>query len=87
MSAGPKRANSYDCGAPTPAVGSRWVWELGDRRAQQDVRVTDVMWDGEEWWVELAVTDLPRWRSGVVSGGHYWNDLGRFWEACSPVPA
>ena len=89
----PKRVNSYDRDAPTPAIGSRWVWELGKPHAQETITVTDVHWNGEEWWVETVADDRPRRGPvtgrtfGVVAGKPYWNDLGRFWEAVSLIPS
>ena len=89
MRAMPKRVNSYDRDAPTPAVRSRWIWEPGKPWAQETITVTDVKWNGEEWWV-CTVADFPRWEPGrpitsnafgVVPGKPYWNDLSRFWEA------
>jgi len=68
------RISSYDRDAPVPEVRSRWVWEAGRPGARQGVTVTDVMWNGEEWWVQSQ-----------GSSGRYWNDLGRFWEAVSPA--
>ena len=74
--------SSYDHDAPTPPVGSEWMWEKRRWKWSEipvfvpavqrgiNIRVTveEVKWNGEEWWVK-------------VSG--YWNDLGRFWEAVS----
>ena len=89
----PKRVSSYDRDAPTPAINSRWIWELGKPIAEETITVTNVEWNGEEWWVE-TVAD-PRPRRGFVIGNlypparqrPYWNDLSRFWEAVSTVPA
>ncbi len=88
----PRRVNSYDRDAPTPAIKSRWVWEYGKPHAQETITVTDVRWNGEEWWVEAVADDRPlrvwprRGEFGVRAGKPYWNDLGRFWEAVSAVP-
>lgn len=85
----PKRVSSYDRDAPTPAIGSRWTWEAGKPHAQETITVTDVKWNGEEWWVETVADDRPfrspvtRTTVCVVPGKPYWNDLGRFWEAVS----
>lgn len=76
----PMRVSSYDRDAPVPAVGSRWIWERGNPRAQVTIKVTGLNWNGEEWWVEASVVHPP------LPGGPYWNDLDRFWEAVSPVP-
>ena len=79
-----QRVNSYDRDAPTPAIGSRWIWELGKPWAQETLTVTEVEWNGEEWWV-CTISDGPPRGSGIL-GKPYWNDLSRFWEAVSPPP-
>lgn len=56
-----------------PRVGSRWTWEPDKPHARQEITVAEVKWNGEEWWV-LCDGEGGRWR--------YWNDLGRFIEAC-----
>jgi hypothetical protein len=65
---------------------------MGKPHAEQVITVTDVKWNGEEWWVE-TVADSRRpsgfitgIRFGVIAGKSYWNDLSRFWEAVSPIP-
>jgi hypothetical protein len=92
MSAGiPRRVNSYNRDAPTPAIGSRWIWEYGKPHAQETITVTKVEWNGEEWWVESVCDDRPlrgpisRETFGVIPGKPYWNDLSRFWEAVSMI--
>lgn len=87
MTAKPRKwISSYDANAPTPEVGSEWIWEKriwssdlpSIRRSplmqgvNVRVAVEEVKWNGEEWWVKV---------------GGYWNDLSRFWEAVSPAPA
>lgn len=67
--------DSYDRKAPTPELGSRWTWEAGDARAEERIVVTEVRWNGEEWWVRT-------WGDGT--GLEHWNDLSRFWEAVTP---
>jgi hypothetical protein len=88
----PRGVSSYDPDALVPEVGSRWIWEAGKPHAQVTIRVTDARWNGEEWWVCSVAEDVPpgpprvgTWH-GVEPGKPYWNDLGRFWEAVSPVP-
>ena len=66
--------SSYDRGAPTPEVGSRWIWEPDKPQAREECVVVEVEWNGEEWWVKTK---------GPI--GAYWNDLSRFWEACVPL--
>jgi hypothetical protein len=62
--------SGYDRFAPTPAVGSRWVWEAKLPHAREEITIDEVLWNGEEWWI------LTRAAKGV-----YWNSLDRFWEA------
>jgi hypothetical protein len=88
----PRRVNSYDRDAPTPPIGSRWVWELGRPHVQETITVTGVEWNGEEWWVCTIADDRPRVgfitgkTFGVRPGKPYWNNLSRFWGAVSPIP-
>jgi hypothetical protein len=80
--------NSYDHDAPVPTVGSRWIWERGNETAEETIKVTDVKWNGEEWFVAtVAGPRPPRELNNTVPGRPYWNDLSRFWEAVSPLPA
>jgi len=85
----PMTVNSYDRTAKTPEVGSHWDWRSGKaarplgvpvdqwkpRPIYERVVVTEVKWNGEEWWVR---TDGPRF-------GSRWNDLGVFWENVKPA--
>ena len=79
----PRRISSYSRTARRPLVGTLWVWEPDLPYAVELVRVADVRWNGEEWWVG---TDHPR---SVTAPGELrrlmWNDLSRFWEACHHV--
>lgn len=70
--------SSYEPRAPTPAVGSTWIWEPNEPLARQAFTVTEVKWNGKEWWV--------RTRSNGEYGGAFWSDLSRFWEAAWPSP-
>jgi hypothetical protein len=83
-----RRVNSYDQNAPVPAIGSRWIWERGKPWAQETITVTDVKWNGEEWWVCTVIDNRPRRDPEYppVPGKPYWNDLSRFWEAVFPIP-
>ena len=85
-----QHVNSYDADAPTPEVGSWWDWYSGKTArplladddwkpepAYERVKVVEVKWNGEEWWVR---TDGPRF-------GLKWNDLGLFWENIKDVTA
>jgi hypothetical protein len=47
--------------------------------------VTEVKWNGEEWWVKTR-TLLPN-LTYPLSGSECWNDLSRFAEAAIPVGA
>lgn len=70
--------STYDRDAPRPELGSRWTWARnqpawsplnpGGAR-EDDVVVTEVKWNGEEWWVQ---TRGPR--------GEFWTDVNVFWE-------
>lgn len=77
-----ERVSSYDPNAPRPEVGSVWVWEIDQPTARELIRVTEVFWNGEEWWVR---TDALRVRTDTSPPASHLNDLSRFWEACTPV--
>lgn len=77
--------DSYDEDAPTPEVGSRWIWEPKKDHAREPVVVTEVKWNGEEWWVETEGSGRCFMLFGGSPPGRHWNDLGRFWEAVWPA--
>lgn len=62
-----------------PSVGSVWLWEPMSPHAWEVVRVTDVIWNGEEVMVESE----PLKPSALVmaDGPKVWNDFGRWIEA------
>lgn len=62
--------SSYDANAPTPPVGTRWIWEPNKPHATEEIEIVETIWNGEEWWV----------RTTGKTGIHL-NDLSRFWEA------
>lgn len=73
--------DSYDRGAQVPQVGSVWVWELDDPLARCLIRVVEVRWNGEEWWIRTdALLPAPYQGTRLC-----YNDAGRFDEACTPV--
>lgn len=72
--------NSYDPAAETPSLGSRWLWEIDSPDARCLVEVTEVSWNGEEWFIKTRVPAGPG--SPAVE---CWNDLDRFREATTPV--
>jgi hypothetical protein len=75
------KVDSYDPSAKVPEVGSVWVWELGAPHACCLIRVVEVRWNGEEWWVRTdALLPAPLQRSRRC-----FNDAGRFAEAVTPV--
>lgn len=90
--------SSYDHEAPVPEKGSVWMWEPAKPHARQRLEVTEVKWNGEEWWIKsknLPTKPLKRqsadwlicaqrgpWASRV--GDESWNDLSRFWQATRP---
>lgn len=81
--------SSYDRNAPTPTVGQTGWWrgKKGhvDTRppvimvgklfgnADERVAVTEVNWNGEEWWIRTRGPD-----------GEFWNDLSNFHEHWEP---
>jgi hypothetical protein len=88
-----KPVSSYDPQAPLPGVDSIWVWELDKPDACELIRVTEVFWNGEEWWVRtvrhpmryawlISEADLPR---PLRDPTEHLNDISRFWEAVTPV--
>lgn len=70
--------NSYDPAAPVPAVSTRWVWEIDSPHARCLIEVVEAKWNSEEWWVKV------RTLGGYES---HWVDLGRFFEAVTPIGA
>lgn len=78
---GMRRVNSYDPNARLPKVGTWWVWEIDAPHARSLIKVVRVDWNGEEWWVFTT--------RGADPGDYFdmplANDLGRFWEAVTPV--
>lgn len=76
--------SSYDRNAPVPKVGSRWVWEIDLPHAREIIEVTEVRWNGEEWFVGAKAL-LPNPTYPSHGDPVKWNDLGRFYEACLPV--
>ena len=70
---------SYDRNALRPLAGTLWAWEPQAEHAACLIKVTGVRWNGEEWHVGAQVMGTG------VSGGVWWNDLDRFWEACHYV--
>ena len=80
------RIDSYDLQAHTPAIGSRWVWEVDTPQARAIIEVIGVKWNGEEWWVRTR-TLLPNFSYPPAGTDKYDNDLSRFAEAVTPVGA
>ncbi len=82
-----KRVSSYDRRAPLPGIGSIWVWELDVPHACELIKVVEVFWNGEEWWVRTERLHKPLvnlWYPDNPSAVQL-NDIGRFWEAVTPV--
>lgn len=77
------KVNSYDKDTPRPKVGSRWVWEIDSPESRELIEVTNVFWNGEEWWVKTKSLLWPPLTIKIKD--EYLNDLSRFWEACVPV--
>lgn len=83
-----KRVSSYDPNAPLPTVGSRWVWEIDQPHARCLIEVTETFWNGEEWFVRtkaLLPDSYAQTPMALSRTSHPLNDVGRFWEACTPV--
>ena len=80
MTAGTKlrRIDSYNRTARRPLVGTLWMWE--PESAPALIRVTSVVWNGEEWRVGTLPLPAPPGPEREL-----WNDLSRFWEACHYV--
>jgi hypothetical protein len=76
--------DSYDPLAKTPLVGSCWVWEIDKPHARELVEVTEVKWNGEEWWVRSKGLLRAQVAFGR-DGDEPWNDLSRFMQAVTPV--
>lgn len=57
-----------------PHVGDIWVWEPLKPYAFELVKVTDVTWSGEEWFVESVGWARP-------DSERCWNGLSRWVEA------
>lgn len=73
--------DSYDPAAKVPEVDSVWVWELDAPHARCLIRVVEVRWNGEEWWVKSdALLTAPNQRAGAC-----YNDASRFAESVTPV--
>jgi hypothetical protein len=59
-----------------PNVGERWTWEPDKPHAREDVTITAVTWNGENWWIETE---------NLSNGKRCLNDWSRFMEACVMV--
>lgn len=54
-----------------PNVGDVWEWEPLAPHARETVTVTEVKWNGDEWWIE----------SDGTRTGRAWNSASRWVEA------
>lgn len=76
-----------------PREGGLWVWEADEPYGRALVRVQNVRWNGEEWWVDVVnladafgLTYVEASRPDrVIESGPWPNELHRFYEACRPV--
>jgi hypothetical protein len=70
--------SSYDHDAPIPKVGSKWTWAPDQPNypfgARENITVTEVKWNGEEWWVRSTG---PR--------GQFYTDVSVFWQGVAPA--
>jgi hypothetical protein len=64
------RARAREAEPMLPNVGDVWEWEPLKPHARETVTVTDVRWNGEEWWIESE-----------GQSGRRWNSSGRWAEA------
>jgi hypothetical protein len=83
-----KRIDSYDPNAKLPKAGTHWVWELDKPHACELIKVTEVFWNGEEWWVRTKglMRDVAHLaHAAFLTSPESLNDLSRFWEAVTPV--
>lgn len=62
---------------PQDLLGRCFVWEPSSPNALAMVVVTEVKWNGEEWWVTTCE---------LTAGYTYWNTLERFNEATKLNP-
>jgi hypothetical protein len=71
-----------------PKVGTLWIWGIESPHGRQLVKVDEVFWNGEEWWVDCRVLagSVPIGEQNFIDeSGVYGNELDRFWEAATPV--
>lgn len=83
-----KAGGTVDRHTLIPKIGSHWVWEVSDPWARCLIRVGEVKWNGEEWWVcaeQLTIAQPIGEREPKDVVGSHWNDLYRFWEAVTPI--
>lgn len=64
-------AMAREARAMLPSVGQVWEWEPLKPHARETVTVTEVRWNGDEWWIE----------SEGAGGRRYWNEASRWVEA------
>ncbi len=74
---------AQDVTEQVPAIGTRWVWELGIPTSCEIIEVIAVKWNGEEWWIRTRSL-LPN-RSFPYPKDKLWNSLDRFKEACQQI--
>lgn len=71
-----------------PHRESRWVWEIDQARSRKMIMVTNVVFNGEEWWVTtITLPDAPvKFLGDLEIPQEHYNELDRFWEACAKSP-
>jgi len=81
------RVNSYDRDALLPKVGTRWIWQIDSPSGRELIMVTEVFWNGEEWWVRSKCLMRDVGHIGSMAGTPEvgLTDVGGFWEAVTPV--
>lgn len=65
-----------------PKPGEHYVWEMLKPHAAIGILVVNVVWNGEEWWVESQTYTMPYRDAKIIP-----NELSRFQEACLPYRA
>lgn len=79
--------DAYAETARRPRPGTLWVWEPTLPHARAVLKVLEVKWNGEEWWVKTETLTPHKDTFGYhgLDPNVAWNDLSRFWEACHHV--
>lgn len=82
-----RNANEYDPNALLPKIGTVWIWEIRSPLAMAVIRVFDVFWNGEQWFVatQTLLGSKTMYGDEIDRESEHVNELGRFWEAVTPT--